>query len=76
MLHARMAEFGISTLIHYPQPPHLQAAFSRLGLAQGTFPVAEKLSKEILSLPIYPGIRSETSIKVAQVIGKFLRSSS
>ena len=68
LLRSRLAEFGISTLIHYPQPPHLQAAYSRLGFAQGAFPVAEKLSKEVLSLPIYPGMPLEAPTKIAHVI--------
>ena len=43
---------GIQTAIHYPKPLHLQKAFSELGYKQGDFPVAEELSKKILSLPM------------------------
>ncbi|MBM3713965.1 MAG: hypothetical protein FJW56_11150 [Actinobacteria bacterium] len=45
---------GITALIHYPIPIHLQPAYSYLGYKRGDLPVTEKLSEEILSLPIYP----------------------
>ncbi len=43
---------GIPTAIHYPMPLHMQACFNYLGYQLGDFPVSEKLSKEILSLPM------------------------
>lgn len=45
---------GIHTLIHYPIPIHLQKAYKHLGYKIGDFPVAEKLSDRVLSLPVYP----------------------
>ena len=42
--------------IHYPEPPHLSAAFVGLGYNPGDFPVTEALAGELLSLPMYPGI--------------------
>ena len=47
---------GVATNRHYPEPPHLSAAFASLGLGRGAFPVAEAIARETLSLPIYPGI--------------------
>jgi dTDP-4-amino-4,6-dideoxygalactose transaminase len=47
---------GIATGIHYPAPVHLLPAFSHLGLGRGAMPVAERLSTEICSLPLFPGI--------------------
>lgn len=51
-----LGERGIATGRHYPQPPHLSPAFASLGLSQGSFPVAEAIARETLSLPLYPGI--------------------
>jgi|SRR5215469_7449308 len=45
---------GIETGIHYPIPMHLQPAFQHLGHGSGDFPVAERIGKEVLSLPIFP----------------------
>jgi len=45
---------GIGTLVHYPIPPHLQPAYSELGLGPGSLPVAEAIHREVLSLPVWP----------------------
>lgn len=58
-LAAHLAERGIGTGRHYPEPPHLSAAFSWLGYEQGSFPVAEAIAREGLSLPLFPGITHE-----------------
>jgi dTDP-4-amino-4,6-dideoxygalactose transaminase len=55
---------GIGAGIHYPAPIHQLPAFAGLGLGTGTFPVAERLAGEILSLPIYPGITAEQQERV------------
>jgi len=47
---------GIGTLIHYPIPPYRQQAYADLGFNPARFPVAERLSGEILSLPMGPHI--------------------
>jgi dTDP-4-amino-4,6-dideoxygalactose transaminase len=51
-LQNKLQREKIATMIHYPIPPHLQSAYSELKYSEGSFPIAEKLSKEILSLPI------------------------
>lgn len=53
---ARLHEAGVGAGVHYPTPMHLQGALSALGYGFGSFPVAEALASEILSLPMFPGI--------------------
>ena len=57
-----LAERGIDTGRHYPQPPHLSPAYAALGYRRGAFPVAERLAAELLSLPIFPGISERRSL--------------
>ena len=54
---------GISTGIHYPIPLHLQKAYKHLRYRKGDFPVTEKLSGSILSIPIFPELK-ENDIKL------------
>jgi dTDP-4-amino-4,6-dideoxygalactose transaminase len=51
-----LAERGIGTGRHYPEPPHLSKAFAYLDRCRGEFPVAEAIARETLSLPLFPGI--------------------
>jgi dTDP-4-amino-4,6-dideoxygalactose transaminase len=72
-LAAFLADCGIQTARHYPEPPHLAPAYRFLGYAPGDFPVAESLSRECLSLPIYPGIREEQLEWVCSAIQDYFR---
>ena len=49
-----LSESGIGTLIHYPIPPHMQAAYAGLGIAPEALPVARDLAGKVLSLPMGP----------------------
>lgn len=53
---AKLKENGIPTAIHYPRPLHLQECFDYLNYKKGDFLVAEKISNEIMSLPMNPYI--------------------
>ena len=64
-LRDRLAAAAIGTLIHYPIPPHLQGAYAEMGLVAGSFPIAEQLAREVLSLPINPHMSDD---EVARVI--------
>ena len=61
-LQARLAQRGIGTLIHYPVAPHLQPAYAELGYGPGDFPIAEAIHREVLSLPLWPGM-SEAQVE-------------
>jgi len=52
-------EKGIPTAVHYPMPLHLQEAFAPLGYKRGDFPVSERVSDEIMSLPMSPYLTEE-----------------
>ncbi len=58
-LHAASQDAGVATGLHYPRPVHLQPAYADLGYGPGSFPVAEALAAEFLSLPIFPELTSE-----------------
>jgi dTDP-4-amino-4,6-dideoxygalactose transaminase len=66
-LQTRLAESGVDTIIHYPIPPHLTGAYSR-GFAAGDLPVAERLSDEVLSLPIGPHLPPDQVESVAVAV--------
>lgn len=70
-LAAHLAERGIETGRHYPEPPHLSAAYAALGYRRGAFPVSERLAQEVLTLPIFPGITEEQLEVVVEGISGF-----
>lgn len=69
-----LSSHGIQTGIHYPVPLHLQKSLQHLGYKKGDFPVAEALSREILSLPIYPELISTAQEYVVKSIKAFFKS--
>lgn len=53
-LQSRLNEAGIGTLVHYPIPPHMQAAYAEMGIVPDSLPRARTLAGEVLSLPMGP----------------------
>jgi dTDP-4-amino-4,6-dideoxygalactose transaminase len=70
-LAAHLAERGIGTLVHYPIPPHLQGAYRDLGCPKGSFPIAERLADEVLSLPIGPHLAMADAERVVEAVLEF-----
>ena len=70
-LEKYLNEHGIGTLKHYPIPMHLQEAYSDLGLCVGDLPIAEEISKTVLSLPMYYGMTEEQVKYVIDIINTF-----
>jgi dTDP-4-amino-4,6-dideoxygalactose transaminase len=70
-LQRYLAEQGISSLIHYPIPPHLQKAYSDAGWTQGAFPEAERLANQVLSLPIGPHLTRKHVQSVVTAVTHF-----
>lgn len=59
---------GIGTVIHYPVPPHLQPCYAELGFTTGSFPIAEAIHHEVLSLPSGPTMTLDEAAKVVATI--------
>jgi len=74
-LSAALAARQITTGIHYPLPCHRQPAYLNLGYAEGTFPHAEALCREILSLPMFPGLGQERVERVVSAIAEIVQQS-
>jgi dTDP-3-amino-3,4,6-trideoxy-alpha-D-glucose transaminase len=62
---------GIATGRHYPIPPHLSPAYESLELGPGSFPVAETLAEQALSLPLFPGITDAQLSAVVEAVAAF-----
>ena len=70
-LTAYLERQGISTLIHYPVPPHLAEAYSHLGHHRGDLPITEAYSDTVLSLPFYNGMRQDEQQYTIDCINSF-----
>lgn len=64
-MQRRLAELGVRTAVYYPLPLHLQPMYRDLGYRVGDFPEAERATREVLSLPIYPEL---TDAQVDEVV--------
>jgi len=70
-LQKYLSENGISTGLHYPIPLHLQNAYKGYDLANGSYPITEKIAQEILSLPMFPNLTAEQIEYVTSKIKSF-----
>ncbi len=70
-LAEHLRERGIATMVHYPVAPHLQPAYASLGWNEGTFPISERIHREVLSLPIGPMLRDDEVDRVIEAVQSF-----
>lgn len=61
-LREELLKHGVETMIHYPVAPHLQLCYSDLNFKEGSFPISEQIHRDVLSLPLWPGM-SESQIE-------------
>ena len=66
---------GINTLIHYPIPIHLQPSYKELKIKEGGLPITEKVSKEIVSIPIYPELEEAEMDYIIERIKRYFQQS-
>lgn len=72
-LRAFLKERGVATEVYYPLPLHLQPCYQDLGYAKGAFPVSERASEEVLSLPIYAELSEDQLTYVVDTIAAFYK---
>jgi dTDP-3-amino-3,4,6-trideoxy-alpha-D-glucose transaminase len=70
-LRDHLYRHGVATAIHYPIPIHRSEAYASLALDAGSFPVAERLAERICSLPMFPGMSSDDTDRVARAVMGF-----
>jgi dTDP-4-amino-4,6-dideoxygalactose transaminase len=70
-LQTHLTTCGVTTLIHYPVPVHLQQAYQDLNKQRGAYPVAEACADEILSLPIFPELKTEEACYIVDCVNTF-----
>lgn len=67
-VRADLARLGVQTGVHYRTPLHLEPAFAYLGGREGDFPVAERATGEIVSLPMHPFVTDDDVARVASAL--------
>jgi len=70
-LRSALQARGIDTAIHYQSPLHLQPAYAFVGGKRGDFPVSERASETVLSLPLRPGMTDAETDTVAGAVRDF-----
>jgi dTDP-4-amino-4,6-dideoxygalactose transaminase len=63
----RLASFGVGSAVHYPVPIHRQPLYRQLGY-QDSLPIAERASREVLSLPVHPALTVEDLDRIASAV--------
>jgi dTDP-4-amino-4,6-dideoxygalactose transaminase len=70
-LQKHLTDAGIGTGIHYPIPVHLQKAYAAARWKKGDFPETEEAAEQILSLPMFPGLRADEQQRTLSAITEF-----
>lgn len=63
-----LQERGIPTAVHYPIPLNLQPVFAHLNQPQGSFPIAERIAEEVISLPMHPYLDEKTQDTIVDAV--------
>ena len=76
LFKTELHRLGVNTIIYYPIPIHLQPAYKDLGYKQGSLPVTEKVCSQVISLPIFPELKSIQQTYVIDKIKEIFRKQS
>ncbi len=68
-----LQSLGVNTIIYYPIPIHLQPAYKDLGYKEGSLPLTEKVCSQVISLPIFPELKSFQQSYVIDKINEIFR---
>jgi dTDP-3-amino-3,4,6-trideoxy-alpha-D-glucose transaminase len=74
MLGEFLSSRGIGTGRHYPEPPHLSRAYSELGYREGQFPNTERVAREGISLPMFPGMVEQQVDAVVEAVAAYFEN--
>ena len=72
-LAQHLHERGVSTMIYYPLPLHLQGLYRDLGMAEGALPHAEAAGRAVLSLPMFPELTVAQQEEIVAAVAEFYR---
>jgi dTDP-3-amino-3,4,6-trideoxy-alpha-D-glucose transaminase len=70
-LRAHLETHGVSTAVHYPFAIHRTEAYADLGMGHGSLPVAERLTDEICTLPLFPTMSDEDVARIVEAMRTF-----
>jgi len=74
LVQQRLKERGVSSMVYYPVPLHLQPLYASLGGKPGAFHVSERAAREVLSIPLYPEMTTEQVQRVAEAVRAAVRA--
>jgi perosamine synthetase len=74
-LQRRLAERDVESRVYYPKPVHQQPLYRELGYGDGSLPITERLSQEVLSLPVHPGLSDDDLQRIIEAVWESLTDS-
>jgi len=73
LFKTELHRLGVNTIIYYPIPIHLQPAYKALGYKEGSLPITEKVCSQVISLPIFPELKSLEQLYVIDKIKEIFK---
>ena len=73
LFKTELDRLGVNTIIYYPIPIHLQPAYKTLGYKEGSLPITEKVCSQVISLPIFPELKTIEQLYVIDKIKEIFK---